>query len=897
MSEPAGRSTGGPARFGRLGGRLGGWRLPLRIAWRDARRARGRSLLVLVLVALPVLAVSIAATVYSTSSLDGAEGIERRVGAAQARVQVGAAATVQQLADPDVAAFQLEAPEGQGKTTIDDVRAALGGDPPAIEVRHGTTSFVTDVGVADAQVAQVDLAAPLARGLALLSEGRWPQGPDEVVVNEAVLERGPVVGGDLELADGSTREIVGRAESAGSRSSPWVFGELGSLETPTYGQRTYLVGGDPVTWSQVRELNSLGATVLSRAVMADPPSVEELAPEAQVLVGGMDDATVTVLALVVVMVLIEVVLLAGPAFAVGARRQTRTLALISAAGGSPRDVRRVVLGAGVVLGLVGAVAGVVLGLLGAWLTMPAFQASSDIPFGPFDVPGWHLLAVGLFGLVSALLAAVVPAVTASRQDVVAVLGGRRGDTRASRRSPVLGLALLSVGVAGSAYGALGRASGELLIAGSAIIAVLGMVLVVPVVVAGVAHLARRLPLTLRFAARDAARHRTRTVPAVAAVAATVAGVVALGIAISSDEAQGAASYQAQLPEGAGLVSGQGPDTDWASIERVLAGELPGADVRRVLGLAAGGDGVDRYVELRGSRDPDRPVLSSWTEGPGGSFPVSDTGLPPTLTGLDEMTDAERTRAREVLASGGVVVFSDSGAEPTQVTMIATTYDEQGRTAGRVRQRVPALTVPVAAGAANAQAVVSTPVAARLGIEPGITALFFDGTWSAEQERDAEEVVNALGAASFYVEHGYETPDAVLVLQLVLSALGGVLMLGGTLTATFLALSDARPDLATLAAVGASPRTRRGVAAAYALVVGLVGAVLGAVVGLVPGVAISYALTAPSGLPGGLPTGAPTHYLEVPWLLLGVVVLGLPVLTAAVVGLTARSRLPMVARLD
>ncbi len=48
----------------------------------------------------------------------------------------------------------------------------------------------------------------------------------------------------------------------------------------------------------------------------------------------------------------------------------------------------------------------------------------------------------------------------------------------------------------------------------------------------------------------------------------------------------------------------------------------------------------------------------------------------------------------------------------------------------------------------------------------------------------------------------------------------VLMLGGTLTATFLALSDARPDLATLSAVGASPRMRRGVAASYALVVGL-----------------------------------------------------------------------------
>ena len=55
-----------------------------------------------------------------------------------------------------------------------------------------------------------------------------------------------------------------------------------------------------------------------------------------------------------------------------------------------------------------------------------------------------------------------------------------------------------------------------------------MILLVPVVVATVARLGRRLPLVPRYAVRDAARHRTRTVPAVAAVAATVAGVVALG---------------------------------------------------------------------------------------------------------------------------------------------------------------------------------------------------------------------------------------------------------------------------------------------------------------------------------------------------------------------------------
>ena len=135
---------------------------------------------------------------------------------------------------------------------------------------------------------------------------------------------------------------------------------------------------------------------------------------------------------------------------------------------------------------------------------------------------------------------------------------------------------------------------------------------------------------------------------------------------------------------------------------------------------------------------------------------------------------------------------------------------------------------------------------------------------------------------------------------ILFALGGVLMLGGTLTATFLALSDARPDLATLSAVGAAPRTRRGVAAAYALVVGFVGALLGAAVGFIPGIAITYPLTSTSWAAGGLDArgnALPSHFIDVPWTLVIGLVVVLPLLTALIVGLTARSRLPLVARLD
>jgi len=163
---------------------------------------------------------------------------------------------------------------------------------------------------------------------------------------------------------------------------------------------------------------------------------------------------------------------------------------------------------------------------------------------------------------------------------------------------------------------------------------------------------------------------------------------------------------------------------------------------------------------------------------------------------------------------------------------------------------------------------------------------------------------SVSSASLYVERGFQQEDGWVVVLLILGGLAGVLMLGGTLTATFLGLSDARPDLATLASVGASPRMRRGVAAWFALVVGFVGAVLGALVGFIPGIAITYPLTT---IPGNVVVGTSGYvsstgvqsgpYLDVPWLLIGALVIALPLLTALIVGLTARSRLPMVARVD
>ncbi|WP_028653675.1 ABC transporter permease [Nocardioides halotolerans] len=869
---------------------LHAWRLPLRLARRDALRHRARSILVLVMIALPVLAVTAADVAIHTQRVSGAESVDRRIGTAEALVSVSDGVTdVKQKPDPDDC---CPVTDGDGTTpapTAEQVSSLLDG-ATLLEVRRGETELRTAKGQTPVEATEVDLSDALTDGLFDLTSGRWPAAPGEVVVNQSVLDLGYRVGGTLDLtAEGAPADptIVGVAESTTNRTFPSVAGPPGALALDTTGTWEWLVDGGPVSWHTVRQLNAIGATVASRAVITDPPPRSQWPEEVQVETD--DGSTLAILALIGVMALIEVVLLAGPAFAVSARRQQRSLALMAATGGTPRQSRRVIVASAIVLGGVAALVGVGLGIGASRVLQPLLQARSDTWFGPFEVPWLQLAGVAAFGLLSAFLAAIVPAYLASRQDVVAVLAGRRGDRPASLRSPLLGLVLLGAGIAGSAAGASQSSGGELAIAVSAIPAVLGMILLVPLVLAGLARVSGRLPLVLRYAVRDADRHRARTVPAVSAVAATVAGVVALGIGLSSDDAENQATYLPSVAPGVGIVSAYEPDVSWAALASVVQRELPHATVTEQRGLPDG----DGYAEVFGPSG--ETLLQSSGGSLGANIMAADGDLPIGLLGV---AARDVPRAEAMLAGGGMVAFVSPGTSVSgdTATVVQHSFDpESGEETGSHRVSVPAAFVTLTDPWAGPAALVSTAAARDLGVRPQVVSLAVTGHVSEQQEDDVNQ---ALAAASsdtgLYVERGFRADDATVIAQLVLIALGAVLMLGGTLTATFLALSDARPDLATLSAVGASPRTRRGVAAAYAVVVGGVGAALGAAVGFIPGIAVTWPLTSTNGLDGGPPTGP---FLDVPWLMVLGLVVVLPAVTAVVVGLFARSRLPLVARLD
>jgi putative ABC transport system permease protein len=643
----------------------------------------------------------------------------------------------------------------------------------------------------------------------------------------------------------------------------------------------------------VVKANQIGAVVISRDVLEHPEKAQGPADFGY----GPGEEEVAIYLLIVIMALLEVVLLAGPSFAVGARRMQGQLAIVSANGGTPRQTRRAVMAMGAVVGALASALGVLIGVPLGWALSPVLQHWSTEWFGPLDVPWLHLVGIAGFGFISALLAAIVPAWIASRQDVVQVLAGRRGDRKPTPASPILGVILIGIGLALTANGVKGPSSGmgETWIGFGAVFAVLGTVLLVPVFLAVVGKFASRATLPIRYAVRDAARHRTRTVPAIGAALASVAGVVALGIAVSSDEAGNKASWEPRADMGTGVVQyygggpGQETSATWKAVLAATTAQFPKAEV--LTGIDQGNSSNEPYTSAYLGQPGKGPLQKSYMSylGPGqvvaDKLPKLDLGVPA----------AARAGVDRALAAGQVVAFTDHPVSGHTVLVNLETWrpaEEQDQPESR-QVTVPAYFVEID-GSAKAEAIFPTAAVKKLGLKASPAGIVIDQQVSTAQQQDLSEALNAISEeASVYVERGYQRDAMYGVMLAILVGLGSLLMLGGTLTATFLALSDAKPDLATLAAVGAAPRTRRVVAGAYALVIGGIGAVLGAVVGFVPGLAATWPLTANS----WSPDGGSTHTVDIPWLLILGVVVGLPVLTAVVVGGFAKSRLPVVARID
>ncbi|MDX3606906.1 FtsX-like permease family protein [Streptomyces sp. FL06-04B] len=946
---------------------LPGWRAAFRIAQRDAARAKGRSALVVAMIALPVLGVTAADLTYRSALPTKAEELTAELGSADARFAATSMGPVKLHQMPD--GINWSAPEGAPDPTPEeqakpvDVPTAFPEGSRYLTERSLPAAVTTRHGIADTAITELRISDPMMRGRIELTDGSYPRKKSEIAATSDFVKSAGLSIGDRVTVRGpeQTYTLTGTVELPADLRADALYALPGSVIAPWQksadrdktilppqpSDPKWLVKGPAgagVTWQDILAANKRGVVVVSRQVALDPPPDSEV-PMASMSSGYSTETETTAAVLTVAaMAVLEIVLLAGPAFAVGARRSRRQLGLVGSCGGSRGQVRAVVLAGGAVLGGVGALAGVGAGFGLTALFRPMIEDYTGNRFGELTVRPWEILAIAVLGLVTGVLAALAPAIVAGRQSVLESLTGRRGTRRSSRVLPVIGVIALTAGTGVAVYG--GVAGDTAFVAGGSVLAELGVLGCIPVIVGFLGRLGRRLPLTPRIALRDAARNRGRTAPAVAAVMAAVAGSVAIATYTSSHAVEQEYDFvpnmtpgtvalaasdigaDAELPRSRAAVEQNYPVSGRpADFGRVWAGsdcsvyyeEENGCGTLELVkptgkghACALKGKGA-RELALRLSADEHKRMMNSPAcMDENYTMVAFGTGDHKIVIGgadvLDTYVKLDDPAAAKALAEGVPVLLNPAYAERGEVTLKAAhIYNDRdkknrARHPGKARTTTDRMKVYVApdrfAATPGIRMIMPQRTAERLGLHVEEYGSFYalgrDATDAEEQA--AHAALDRAGNRAYLMSSNeiFRTQGDTILLILALFA--GVVTLGAAAITTGLSKADAEADLTTLSAVGAPPGVRRSLSGFQCLVVALTGVLLGTAAGLVPAVALRLTdLRAALAEMREDPMQSAYTPIVMPWETVGLLALVVPVLAGLLAAALTSSRLTLARR--
>lgn len=954
------------------------WVPVLRLAWRDAARHRARTVLATLLIALPITAV------IAGAGLTGSAPPARE--SALGSIPDGAQAILTATALPSDSAPFPQIPEGAPGPWIDELEQipaesqALASLLPAedrllpywnspdllattgLDLAPGEQAPAGS-GVAD--VEGLDLAAvtsttlqevaPDAMGMLLpdLSAGSPPADGSQVVISTALASRlGVGIGDTLALvappptgwfgAEGRIAEVVadsqrayrvvGLAEDTAQRAwapSGWMSTMVDA--DPAGVDRHWLVVGDePVTWDQAKELNALQTFAISRHVLQNYPSSDELYP-----VGVNVEAALARVALLVMggpVGAVLVLFLITPAFSVSTEQSRRTLGLAAATGAAPADLRRIVMSQGLVIGaaggLLGATMGTVLGIIAARLRWPGADVVAHFPW--WVVPAAIGVAV-LLGVIAALL----PARSASKLQPVDALKNRAprpghnavGGSRSRRWLPIAGPVMLLVG-AGCAALSLAlppppppdplappsQWGPPMWLVAPMVLALLlvvgGMMLSVSALTALGARLAGRFSVAPRLALRDAADHPSRFAPAAMGVLVAVLAASYLTVLTGSSVANERDRIGEMVAGGRMVLAPAVPVSDAfdqlvvADTLHMLSEQLPVTGQEPVWSTPTDSDVRLGVLQPSDRRCPDDlyPDTASAVSVDAALHCVDydhsyQPGLAvPWLLGGDEhVMDGAAMRASglpgaddaaTVLDLGGVVV--NNAAMLSRSGTVRVAIYEQGRATEAEAERIVEL--PGAFVRGFAPLLTLSPDTARA---IGVADLRYVGGYvDTTRELTQQELAQAGNLVRQHTElimiatpqfpYPWGTTER-LIPTMALAALA----ITATIISLFLARTQATQDLQTMRAVGAPPTFAR----RYTLTQAGVVLVAGLPLGLLAGIAFGAYLVAWNrriGFDGAWLQTSPLWGIQVA-LVLAIVVVGLA--SAALLGPIRRSQRP------
>ena len=359
-----------------------------------------------------------------------------------------------------------------------------------------------------------DPHGPYGGPLLSLVSGQYPAAANEIAVTSGVATDFHLNIGTNWTVAGKTWKVTGIVANPQSLMDEFALVMPGQVANP--GNATVLFDAHGATTSAIQKATGLSVTTAQTVA-----NTNEINPE-----------TISVAAAVLGMLLIALVGIGG--FTVLAQRRLRAIGMLAAQGATQASIRLVVRANGFATGVVGAVAGLVLGFL-AWLAYrPQAENSAHHVMGVFQLP-WTVIGISMILAVAATyFAASRPAKAIARTPIVAALAGRPPAPRKTRRLTVpvgigfLVLAFLLLGAAGASRGN-GNGIGQVAL-GFVALAV-AIVLLAPSLLVVVAAAGKHAPIGVRLALRDLARYRARSGPALAAI--SLSTLIAVIICVAS----------------------------------------------------------------------------------------------------------------------------------------------------------------------------------------------------------------------------------------------------------------------------------------------------------------------------------------------------------------------------
>lgn len=823
-------------------------RLASRLARRELREHLGRTLLALLIIAIPLLAaqgfaVAVATTnakneVRSKVVLDGADSSTDFV---PPSMKAKTKRTFRTFEIHDQLVTPASRPDGQGPV-LDDVTAiGLVPDSPRVQ----------------------------------LVAGRLPRTKREVALTSAALaSAGTKVGGRVELAAAIVElRVVGTVVVRDHVNDPtmvvgmktegadWVDAMVKRqatrpLDTAWASYSTLLwfpPGHDQQFFSMI---NEYPRTHITRDVYAT----------GALGVGG---------------VIAFIAVICSVAFTIGSRKQLRALGVLAIAGAAPADLGLSVLFQGVICGVLGAITATVATVV-SWLTIArAAPVERFISQGLVDPP--HPFALGavvgisLLGIVIGSLAALLPARTASRVPVLTALGGRRPLPPIRTRMPIGGIVAVAAGTALiTANVTSGNSSGWIVVLGSLGV-VFGGVALAPALLVAAGRVGHRLRGTARLAFRGLTRDRTRNAAVIAAAAVAIALPVVALTAYARSDAHNAA---------------YAPDETWISIN------APDAQVGHAIDSVTriAGDGAI-VLPLYGTNPGTEPNAGA----PGRGYVA--------MTPSQARTMFPHTQIAEHLALGHAVAVDGDyqfGSQP-----LPSTQQTDPLKALFVGQPPPVDHIHFANSGDWTNAfprdltsnfaskwLVPAKLIAPTAISRRIGATVWRATPLTSAENDAINVATSnysptlaqirsetagMSSRSWLVYTNASSAMSYLPYVLVALPVAAVIAFVVVLTALALSAADGRDDERLFAALGAPPNLLRRRRSFEAGLLTLLAGILSLVIGLVPTLMVIWASPTKGG--DGMPARVlPPGYndLHVPVVDLIALIGGMALLVAAVV---------------